>query len=613
MKTLLMTALFLLVPALVFADGMGTSGGHDLDALWAQAQQTYDLELEDAVILLEAQEVTYSGDTLTTTVHRVVWIRTAVGIRAYADLRVPWNTTDSTLDVEILRTWRENTWWPDVETIGETAVVHTLPYAVDRADDYTTMRETMLLHDGVELGCIMETRYTLATTGQPGAGNVFVFPQRDPAVRVDLTVTAGSGRHARINGAPDPSMTGTTLNWRMENVAALKLPLTGDAAAYEPAVIWSTWPDWDTLGNAWQTAFEAAAELTPEQSEAIDEAMAGQTGLVSGLQVVANHLNDMTRGIHYPDRFWAFTPRPASRTLETAYGHTLDRAVLAYALLKEAGYAPGLLLLGQGHTLVGPDIPRLADFHTPAFLLSESNGLVFHPDSGEIGSMADLIAGPVWKLGQPPKALPAGGGDGPSHRFTKVTVNLEPGDDGWTGTLLMSTSGPFTPYAGLVTATDFKDGPVARLLTSLVPGAEITAARPEYLAPVYVEVRAEFTLPAPEDGQLVLGQPAGGLLDRLPGGVHLYDQVRESPVLGLGGFQQTVTLRIKTDQTGPRPLSLENIAGRFSLDAVQDGDWLTVTREIQILADPVAPADWPGLRELLLAESDPVHGTVELE
>ena len=179
---------FLAISNPVSAQDMGTSQGYDLDALWSSARSQHDPATEDAIVLLEARKITIAANgNEVTRVHRIVWIGTAIGIRSYADLRVPWNSATSTLNVVALRTWRDGRWWPDASNVSETAVVETLPYAVALADDYTSLRETMLLHDGVELPCIMETVYEIETRGAAAAGadGRWVFPQRDPAIRVE--------------------------------------------------------------------------------------------------------------------------------------------------------------------------------------------------------------------------------------------------------------------------------------------------------------------------------------------------------------------------------------------------------------------------------------------
>jgi len=282
---------------------MGVSYGHDLDELWAGAQADYALSGEDAVLLLESRQITWDGEgTLATRVHRVVWIGTSVGIRGYADLRVPWNTATSRLDVAVLRTWRDGRWWPDESVISETAVVQTLPYALNHADDYTSMRETMLLHDGVELPCIMETVYTITETGLPGAGGLFVMPQRDPSVLTEfkLTVQAASDPQFEILNADALPVTSDetgshVLSWSLENVPALRIPLTGAPAAYEPAVVWSTWSDWPSLRDHWRGLFDEAAVLDEALTDSLQTWIEDAPSSWSRIRAVVDQVVEETR------------------------------------------------------------------------------------------------------------------------------------------------------------------------------------------------------------------------------------------------------------------------------------------------------------------------------
>ncbi|MFO7608734.1 MAG: hypothetical protein R6X35_05980, partial [Candidatus Krumholzibacteriia bacterium] len=66
MKTLRIIAIAVLLlggaAGAALAAGMGTSAGHDLDALWAQAQKTYDTAQEDAIILLDSRTTTVGDE-----------------------------------------------------------------------------------------------------------------------------------------------------------------------------------------------------------------------------------------------------------------------------------------------------------------------------------------------------------------------------------------------------------------------------------------------------------------------------------------------------------------------------------------------------------------------
>jgi hypothetical protein len=327
--------LLTIIAAPVMADNMGSSLGHDLDQLWARAQSSFDLTADDAILLLESRHVSVlTNGQRVTRVHRVVWIGTNAVNRTHADLRIPYNSAHSELKVLKLRTWRDNQWWPHAEEISPTAVVETLPYAVARADDYTAMRETMLLHDGVELPCIMETSYEILD--QSLLDGLWVFSQRDPAILVELKISIPEGRtfvFESVNGSPEPAIASDsgqkTYTWTMENVEKLGAPLVSNPAAYSPHVVWSTWSDWKTLGREIYWKFNEAAETSDALADTVAQRIADTSSPVSTARAIAAYVNESTRGVHYDDRFWSFAPRPASRTWETAYGHGLDRAVLA--------------------------------------------------------------------------------------------------------------------------------------------------------------------------------------------------------------------------------------------------------------------------------------------
>ena len=164
---LLIAALVLLPAVPADAAPESAAGGYDIGALMTAAEEHYDLSRLDAVLLVEDLTVVVAPGSRRTTVHRVAWLGTEIGLNAYADLRIPYNTDTSTLEVVALRTWMDGRWWPHESEISPTAVVETTPGAIQSADDYTMMREAMLLHDGVELPCIMETAYEIEE--QPGA------------------------------------------------------------------------------------------------------------------------------------------------------------------------------------------------------------------------------------------------------------------------------------------------------------------------------------------------------------------------------------------------------------------------------------------------------------
>lgn len=617
------------------APAMGISAGRDLDALWAAAQKTHDLDHEDAIVLLESRTVRLEQDgTAATRVHKVVWINSAVGIRGYADLRVPWDSADSGLDVEILRTWRDGRWWPDPAAISETAVVHTLPRALERADDYCALRETMLLHDGIELPCILETAYTVTERGLPAADGLFRFPQRDSAVLVELEVDAPEDlplHHQEINGAPVPAVRSgggrRAFVWTMSPVPALRLPVTEQPEAYEPAVVWSTWPSWEALAAEVLVRFDAAARAEGALADSLASRTRRAMDQVSLVRTVLDFVDESVRKVPYDDSFWRFAPRPASRTWDTGYGHDLDRAVLAAGALRSPAVVgatgPGPrgdlavspVFVGRGRVAVAPLVPRLDGIGSIALAVTTRDGpFLWSPATG--------LDDGAWTYDRPTTVLdplrPMQVAASAAGNHLALSLTLTPGKDReWDCAGVLSAAGTLNVH-GLVTgAGKTLDQAVGEVLGSLLEGLTIRSGSPRSFREDEVSLEFAGVLKTPEADDekrvtLLIGSLGDGLMDTLPGDVHLYEETRGSPVLSAAADQQ-VTLRMNIGGTEvlhlPAAVDIANTAGSFHLEcAVQDG-WLTYRRTLAVSG----AGPWPELRRLLLEDTDPARSTIILK
>ena len=632
MKTLKIIAVAVLLLAAAAAGavepGMGTSAGHDLDALWARAQQTVDLDSQDAVILLDSRTTTVGDEgTVAVRVHQVVWIATSRGIRGYADLRVPWDSATSTLEVEKLRTWRDGRWWPDPEQISDTAVVETLPYAVGHADDYTTLRETMLLHDGVELPCIMETAYTIAVQGPPDAGadDVFVFPRRDPVVRSEYVVRVPVGTDVKweaLNGAPEPAVTENGVRefaWTVEGAGALKLPVTSQPEAYEPAVVWSTWESWEALLGRFAEAVDAAAVLDEALADSVAAVTAGVPEGGDRVKAVLGFVDRSVRPIHTDFLPYLLSPRPAARTFATGYGHDLDRAVLVSALLAAVrGGEPHAVVVPvrHGHGAVAPDLPRLSDF----------DGLRVHVDMYGAGFRLffdpadDSLTGDYERF-----ALVRGGGDrSQAGGHVKIDVSLQQEDGVWEGTGTIFLRDAAVDWEELAIGDGTLAAFVQAALGSVVADAEVDWARINHVLAANMGARFGFHAPladADDEGRFALriGSPRRGVAYLLPSDVRLADEGRTSPVHLPAELSEEITVRVRTGDNvlrwTPEAREIGNAAGSFMVETVREEGWFTLTRKTEVAAADgiIAPAAWPDLRALLLEEQDPANGTIVLE
>lgn len=602
---------------------MGRSGDLDLDELWAAAQLNTDLTKQDAVLLLEERRVNIVSDgAVAVTTHRVVWIGTGTGLRSHADLRVPWNEATSKLEVTKLRTWREGRWWPDVQRLSDTAIVHTLPYAVDHAADYTTMRETMLLHDGVELPCIMETEYTITERGLPGADDVFVLAQRDPAQLVRLVVETPATRaftHRELNGAPAPATEEAngrrTLTWTLQPAPALRSPVTSEPAASEPAVAWSTWANDGALGQAWIGPFREAAVAPRAMRDSVRAALRTATDDQSRLQVGAKWLADRMRVVHHDDRFWTFGPRAAVRTWETGYGHVLDVAALWTAVLQDQGWRVTPVLADTPGAPEAPDLPHLAGRGKLLLHVGGATSWVCDPSDFSVHTTAFLEGRPLLWLGNEPKAELRQA----AANILVVELNLAAGDTAWAGSGSARGAGRFAFTETATATTKGLADHAGALAGALVTGAKVASTTATAMGPDQSAIRFDLAAPlgkADADGRrkLVIGRPKGGLLDRLPGDCRLDDDARATPVGGIDGWEQVVTVRLQPQKDAvvvrPADRALANAAGTFMMATSEQEGVITFRRELKLAPGAGAAANWPALRALLLEEADAANATL---
>ena len=615
------------------AETMGISRGHDLDALWSQAQKEFDLSAHDAILLLESRhETILEGGGLRTVVHRVVWIGTSPGLRDHADLRIPWNSAVSTFKVHILRTWRDGRWWPDESKVSPTAVVETLPGAAAAADDYTTMRETMLLHDGVELPCIMETAYEIEEQpGRAGYDGFFVMQRRDPAVLVELKINVPEEISLQLkgyNGALLPDEAGDDKKAihivTMENLERLGSPRIADPATYAPGVAWSTWGSWAEINDAVMSSFDETAVLGPELADLIKEPLKQEPSEAARARKVADLVNEYTRSIHYDSRFWRFSPRPASRTYETAYGHALDRAVLAAAMFRAAGFKAEPVYVSSGPSGTDNDIPGLSRFGEIRICVhTETFRAIYDPAEGILSEGPRAIYGrTAWKPASddapwsyPPLDAAASSYD--------ITLTLEPdGNGGWKGTGYIDADGIFCPYADMAGLEGEMKAAISRIANSVFAGAEVTGYNPEVFEKTHVAAGFGFTLKEskPDDHDrkgLTIGNPHGGVAEVLPDDIHTYHAQRTSPVMLPGAMSQTVRVRIKACKKSilhlPEARTIQNEAGKFAISVEMQDGWVTIERKLTIIGGKVEPENWPHLRALLLEANDTAGRTIFME
>ncbi|MDP8229430.1 MAG: DUF3857 domain-containing protein, partial [Candidatus Electryoneaceae bacterium] len=98
--------------------------------------------------------------------------------------------------VRELRTLRDGQWW-ESDTTG---IVETSPHAVRTAYDYNDRREMMLLHDGVELPCILNVEYVIEDKipFRNGVEGMWLFAKDDPVLESHFSFDVPIGLNPQV-------------------------------------------------------------------------------------------------------------------------------------------------------------------------------------------------------------------------------------------------------------------------------------------------------------------------------------------------------------------------------------------------------------------------------
>ncbi|MBD3179207.1 MAG: DUF3858 domain-containing protein, partial [Candidatus Latescibacteria bacterium] len=398
-------------------------------------------------------------------------------------------------------------------------------------------------------------------------------------------------------------------------------------SSYAPFVTWSTASDWKSFSELVSSRFKEAAVISGALADTVSVITEFQPSEAAVAGAVIDFINRNTRGIHYHPGFWFPEPRSAERVWETAYGHSLDRAVLGAAMLREAGLGAELIFISK-NTAASVSAPAQVSSFDRVLLRITAGGILgfYDPVSGEfIKGLSHLYGKAIWapESARQPSIFQDPEGE-QSRSAYRITLELTPSPSGpWEGTGYIDAGGIFSCYQEMSGPGGRASSFINRIISSLLPGAEGCQFNPELFTREQVSARFSFSIsPEPEekDGKvrIELGdKPAGGLLEKLPASLQLCHNARTSPVILPAEMIQVVRLRINTGdlEAGhlPRNREITNSAGAFILSAERGNGAVTIRRELRLKQTRVPAPEWPGLRELLLEESDISGRTVILE
>ncbi|MBD3216680.1 MAG: DUF3858 domain-containing protein, partial [candidate division Zixibacteria bacterium] len=332
---------------------------------------------------------------------------------------------------------------------------------------------------------------------------------------------------------------------------------------------------------------------------------------------IAKFISNKTGLITYPYRHWIYFPRDAVRTYESAYGHALDRAILASALFESSDFKPRMILRGEYLHNASLEIPCLNYFDAPLIkITADGSDMYYNPVNGRISKsiqpyfghtgfyLADHKGKPIQKFKFSEE----------KNQFTlKIDLSLDDTKDTFNGTAYLEATGCLSPYSQMAGLNKETEDYLGSMISEVLSGAKLKSQNPIHFTKGQCRLGMNFELKTPEPDEfghirLVLGSPSGGILDQLPEGVRLFDNAKKSNTNLPGTLIQTVEINIDTSGMQavyfPESESIQNEVGSISTAVENAKNKIRIMRRIHLANNEIASSQWPLLRELLLEETD---------
>jgi len=306
----------------------------------------------DVVVLKEAVEITLYPDGRTRETHRCAWrILSPFAREKLSDVTVRYESEHQTVEVHRAECHMRD--GKVMETPGY-AFNEIVPFALDRAPDWASFRELVVSLVGAETGAVCVLEYTVDDRepwkgffwGETPMGGPHPVLEKVLEVKVPKgTALAWACRNKEQ--APEIGASGgfDVYRWTAKDHPAFD-PEDSPAGAdrWVPAVVFSTAGSWpEVTGKLAGRVSDAsvshpslkkrASEKTEGDLPALEKALKLHEFVFKGVRTLDFHASDTD-----------FSFRPASKVLESAYGHALEKGVLLAALAKEAGLGARVFL-----------------------------------------------------------------------------------------------------------------------------------------------------------------------------------------------------------------------------------------------------------------------------
>ncbi|TKJ40320.1 hypothetical protein CEE37_08315 [candidate division LCP-89 bacterium B3_LCP] len=409
----------------------------DVETVLQKRDQASQLPPSDSVILYHGTTFTIHEDgRMDRQEHLLRYLRNLNAWDEYCDPHLAFDSQWQELDVMISRVHTPDGRKVDTTPNGFNPIV---PFGLDRAPDFTTMRQMVVTHLGVEHDVVTELKYTVSDTEPlyPWSWGEVLFGTHEPTLEREVIVKVPVGSVLALGWRKDALQYTKSerdgyqiATWRMMNLESIDLAETGSKAAlFLPRVSFSTCPNMEELTNEMQKRFGDAAKTCCSFDKAIEDyakISSPEVKLDSAITFIKNRI--ALKRFNHPTMLLKY--RPTCRISNTGYGSVADLTVYYATVLKELGFEPKVYLSGIGHE----SVPGLAgNEHYAIHLTGLTNECWLDPTTGNIsyGLPEGVTLLGIWPA-QTPETIPPTKWEENSIRLDlEITFDAEGAAEGW--------------------------------------------------------------------------------------------------------------------------------------------------------------------------------------
>jgi tetratricopeptide (TPR) repeat protein len=168
-------------------------------------------------------------------------------------------------------------------------------------------------------------------------------------------------------------------------------PPTPDPDAL-PAVSWTTFHNWQEIGNWYRQLAKDRTTVTPEIQSQVQQLLQGKTTDDEKMQAIYNYVSLQIRYIGVAFGIGRYQPHAADVVLQNQYGDCKDKDTLLRTMLKAAGFDAWPALIPSSHKL-HPELPSPQQFDHVITVVPRGDSVIWLDSTPEVAPWKMLLFG----------------------------------------------------------------------------------------------------------------------------------------------------------------------------------------------------------------------------